>query len=183
MAHMAELIENYLSPNVTTLLAAMVGGGLALLATLLQQRRDARVRKEQLLRERGEELYGAAGRWINALAAYALRRTALMQGKITYNQCNDMDISLLGELGENFDAGRIELLIHVYFPSARKAFDDPLTEREKLNSIEIPFKRDYEQYGPPVTDSSGAYANQMMVMNAKATLLLEEIIKAVRKID
>jgi hypothetical protein len=169
-----------ISAEVTTLLATMLGGALAMMGTLFQQKRETRHRKELLLRERGEELYGATVRWLNGLASFALRRSACMQGKLTYNQILDMDIEA-GKGGSDYD--RIELLIDVYFPSARSAYDAVVQEREKLNAIEAPFKQSYRQGFIPMTDTtSRSYLGQTFRLEDKGNLLLEEIKKCVQKI-
>jgi len=45
------------------------------------------------VRERGEELYGHIDKWANFFACHYLRLAAVMQGKLTYNQCLDLDIA------------------------------------------------------------------------------------------
>jgi len=99
-------------------------------------------RNAERLRERGEELYSLINEWLNRMAASWMRRNMVMQGKLTYNQAFDLDIA---EGKAPFDFSRIELLIDTDFPFLRTLYDQIISERTKLNRIEVAFKRSCEQ--------------------------------------
>lgn len=165
----------------TTLLAALLGGCLTIAGSALQRRNDHRVRKEQLLRERGEELYEITIRWINDLSSYAIRRMGVLQGKLTYNQCLDMDIAAGAKTDQR--RVRIELLIDVYFPSARDYYDRLIASRGKLHEIEAPFKARYELDGPFVAlDELHVYVKRAEELDEAGKSLLKEIKNCVRKV-
>ena len=65
-----------------------------------------------------------------------------MQGKLTYNQCLELDIQE-GKEG-SFNFGRIEMLIDVYFPSTRSTYDKVIEGRTELNKVATAHKRAYE---------------------------------------
>lgn len=138
---------------LTGLLSAAVGGTLALLSVFftnksnttrlkVQLDHESQQRKVELLRNRGEELYELSDKWLKMFAGYYLRRSAVMQNKLTYNECFDLDIKEGKERSDNY--GRIAMLIDVYFPSTRPAYDKINENRMELNKIETAFSRAYE---------------------------------------
>ena len=138
---------------ITGLSAAVVGGALALLSVYFTNRsnttrlkvqleHESKQREIELLRNRGEELYELLDKWLKLLAGYYLRRTSVMQNKLTYNECLELDIKDGKENTSNY--GRIAMLIDVYFPSTRSAYDKIIEYRTELNKIEGEFKRNYK---------------------------------------
>ena len=126
---------------LTALSSGIMGGTVALLGVYFTNRsnetrlhvqleREERQRKADLLRDRGEELYELIDKWLNYLAGYYFRRVSVMQGKLTYNQCLDMDIKNSKDNSYNF--GRIEMIIDVYFPSIRNTYDEVITDRDEI---------------------------------------------------
>ncbi len=137
-----------------TLLSAASGGAVALISVFLTNRSNTKrlkmqfdhesiQRKTELLRSRGEELYELTEKWRNAFFGYYLRRSGVMQGKLTYNQCLDMDIKD-GKEASSYNFSRIEMLVDVYFPDARPAYDKMMASRAELNKVELAYRRAYE---------------------------------------
>ena len=138
---------------LTALSSAIIGGAIVLIGVYFTNRSNAarlkiqheyesKQRSIELLRTRGEELYELMDKWLKMFAGYYLRRTSVMKGKLSYNDCLDLDIKDGKETTVNF--GRISMLIDVYFPSARDAYDEINALREKINKIEGDYKRVYE---------------------------------------
>jgi hypothetical protein len=127
---------------VNTIVSATLGGGIALLVVYLTSRFDAKMRREKTLRERGEELYVLSEKWVSGLFTDYLRRSDVMHGKLTYDQINGRAIAE-GKRDSN-DFSRIEMLIDVYFPSTRSAYDRVETARDVLSNIASQHKRAYE---------------------------------------
>jgi hypothetical protein len=102
----------------------------------------------------------------------------VMQGKLTYNQCLDLDIAA----GKNsdFDFTRIELLIDADFPSLRGAFDNILAERAKLHKVEAAFKRSYEAGEERGDEFSPGYVDLQQSLESLGQSLLSKITEAIR---
>ena len=134
--------------------------------------------KADPLRARGEELYSLINAWLSGLYGHYLRRNAVMQGKLTYNQCLDMDIA---QGKAPFDFSRIELLIDLDFPSARDLYDKLIVERTNLNKIEAAFKRSYEEGDgekfPPL------YVRTQQSIENLGELLQKHILDRIRSIQ
>lgn len=138
---------------LTAVLSTLAGGAVALFSVFLTNRsnesrlkaqfdHELRKQKSDLLRSRGEELYELTDSWLKKLFGYYLGISFVMQGKLTFNQCLDLQIQEGNK--ESFDFGRIEMLIDVYFPSTRPAYDKIIASRTELNKIATAHKRAYE---------------------------------------
>jgi hypothetical protein len=138
---------------ITALLSGLLGGIIALISVFLTNRghttrlamqfeNDAGKRKEDLLRARGEELYELTDTWLNALFSYHTSTSFVIDERITYNEALDLQVKQGEKQAGNF--ARIEMLIDVYFPEARKTYDDLIVGRDKVNAIMIEHKRAYQ---------------------------------------
>ncbi len=136
-----------------SLLASILGGALALGGVYLNNKwtsqrltqqfsHERSTKKSELLRERGEELYMLFDQWLIGLANYYLNISAVMQGKITYNDHYDL---MKQNVSKEFNYGRIEMLIDVYFSSIRPAYDAVILARTNLNKIATNHKHSYER--------------------------------------
>src|ERR1019366_6406764 len=106
-----------------------------------QLQHEADQRQQELLRTRGEELYTLTSTWLKMIATHHIRKTYVMLGNITYDQALDLEVKDDKHL---LDFERIGLLVDVYFPSARSAYDAVLAVRDERNEIEMTFDRDYK---------------------------------------
>lgn len=139
---------------IIALTSGFIGGAAAIIGVYFTNRsNEARLKKQleyeehrrkaDLLRERGEELYLLTDKWMHAMAGYQLRRYSVILGKLTYNQCNDLEIKAGQDKSYNF--GRIEMLIDVYFPLARKEYDEVISSRNALNEVLAEHRGAYTQ--------------------------------------
>lgn len=128
---------------VKTVVSPFLGGIIALCGVSLTSRFDTKKRRQEMLRGRGEELYTLNEKWLNGLTGYFLRRASVMQGKLTYNEALDLEIAE-GSRHQTHDFSRLEMLIDVYFPATRPAYDRVTAGRATLNKIASEHKRAYE---------------------------------------
>jgi hypothetical protein len=169
-------MSDYLGSVSSTIL----GGGIALLAVYLTNRFDSEKRRRQMLLDRGEELYALNVKWLNGFFAYYLRRSSVMQGKLTYNQALDLEIADLSK--NTHDFSRIEMLIDVYFPSTRSAYDRLAAGRDALNEIASQHKRAYEAGDLDGGAFYGPFLQAIQEIEEAGKSLKEEIIKGLRSI-
>ena len=123
-------------------ISAALTGSFVLLSVHLTNRRSEQARHAEMLRARGEELYALNAAFLKGINSYFLRRIAVMCGNLTYNQMLDQEIDDLK--GKNYDLGQVEMLVNIYFPKARPAFDRLLQAREVLNEIALEHKLAYK---------------------------------------
>ncbi len=134
-------------------------------------------RRSDRLRASGEELHSLFGQWLNSLFGFSLRRIMVMQGKLTYNQCLDLDIK---EGKPPYDFGRIELLIDLDFPILRPAYDRVIDERTKLHKIEVEFKRSYEQGDVDGERFVGPYVKLQKSMEVLGEEFQQQLLKCLQ---
>ena len=151
---------------ITPLLSVLLGSLLTLLATYLSNRSndrrtkmqmsfEAANRKTEVLRERGEELYLLAQRWLHGFVGRYLNLRSVMKGDMTYNQFLDGHILNQKELAAKFELGRMELLIDAYFPQTKLAYIGVGITRDEIAKIENSHKN---QYRSGAIDGSGYLA-------------------------
>ena len=176
---------------ITAISSSLAGGIIALAGVLLNNRsstarlkaqfdHDDALRKAQVLRERGEELYVLIAKWLNTFAGHYLGVAAVMQGKLTYNQCLDLDIETLSN--KSLEFSRIELLVDIYYPSTRKAYDEVMAGRSNVNEIEIAHKRAYGRGDIEGQRFLRSYVDAQKAIEAAGRVFKEELTKAIRAI-
>src|ERR1700761_7460688 len=136
---------------ISSLVTGVIGITGALGGVYLNNRHQSVQGRQDVLRQRGEELYSVVVDWLDGLFGSYMRRNLVMQGKITYNECLDQDIEWGKKRKTPPVTQRLEMLVDVYFPSTRPAYDEVLRCRSELNDIELAFKR---RYGIGHTDGS-----------------------------
>lgn len=177
---------------LTALLAAALGGGIALLTTFLTNRantarlqlehsHEAKRRKSELLRERGEELYELTDKWLKILAGHYIGRSIVMQGKMTYDQFIEGAVKIGKEHNVNF--GRIQMLIDVYFPAVRPQYDAVLAGRTELNRVDSAHLRAHENGDAEAEKLLGPYVVAQQVIEVSGELLKKKIIECIQAID
>lgn len=161
-------------------------GGLATHFLSLRREREARnhslsVEHRNMLRSKYEELYSLIAKWSIAMSTNALPFTAAMQGRITYDQANDLFIK--NTEGRDFHFDRIELLIDAYVVQCRESFDRCLEFRSRMNAIHADFRRQYDAQGPsgeynqagPYIDATRAFAAAVENLKKQVVGCLHEL--------
>lgn len=92
--------------------------------------------------ERGEELYNLIDQWLLGFATNYLRLSRVMQGKLTWNQHNDLTIA---QGSPKFDFTRIKLLIDLYFTELQAPYPALIEARTRLNAITIAYRKSYDE--------------------------------------
>ncbi|MFM0630488.1 hypothetical protein [Paraburkholderia xenovorans] len=111
----------------------------------LRWQSDIELKKEwnRLNRERGEELYRHADKWQGNIRANSLFWLGAMQSSYSVNDALDMEIARNRDIP--YDYGRMEMLVDVYFPTTREAFDGVTAVRDSHSAILSAFKQRYKE--------------------------------------
>ena len=142
------------------LITAILTSALTLLGVWLSNRASYQRLKIQLeherkktndehLRDRLEELYVISNKFLDTLVARYVPYRAVMMKQISYDQA--LDMALKNGSQRDFEPHRVAMLIDLYFPSIKPAFQEILKIRDKLNEIIEGHK---EQYKTGDTDGS-----------------------------
>jgi len=138
---------------IITLFVAAITGGSTLAGVWLSNRNSREQLKLQLsehrdkdkettIRAKAEELYELTDAWLKALGSNYLYVAGVMQGKLTYNQCLDLQITQGDKCAYKFS--KIEMLLEIYFPKIKPSYEKVLEVRTAINSIVADHKRSYE---------------------------------------
>jgi hypothetical protein len=163
-----------------TLSSTALGGGLALFGVHLSSRRSEKLRREEILRTRGEELYALNADFLKGLGSYFLRRVSVMYGNLTYNQMLDQEIDDLK--GRNLNLGRMEMLVDVYFANARPSFDRMMKARDTLNEVALEHKRAYAAGELRSDRFVSRFKNAMDNVDAAGKSLADIVVIALRSL-
>jgi len=166
----------------SSLISGLIGVFGALGGVYLNNRSQTARRNSETRRDRGEELYSAAVEWLQGLFFFSLRRNGVMRGEITYDECIEQDI----EWGKSKKTApitmRFDMLIDVYFPATRAAYDQVVELRTKLNQIEAEFKRGYKKGNAVGSAFLNPYLRAQREIETAGEELLKRIIEEIRKI-
>jgi len=175
--------------TLSAAVSAVVGAVVALVAVFLTNRANAKsakttrdhelhLRRQDLLRSRGEELYTLFELWLNRLVGYYFVKCSIMSGKLTYNQALDLEIKNNSEV--KGDHVRIEMLIDVYFPELRGEYDAVIESRERANDIVLQHKSHYTT----VSTDGRAFRNKLLKeqnkLNEQAAQFKSRLLSALR---
>ena len=109
----------------------------------IQLEHERKIRDTELTRKRLEELYILSNKYLNTLVSHYLPYRMVMKGELTFNQALDMTIESGSK--KEYDPHRVSMLIHMYFPEIKPAFDEIMDIRGKLNKIIDGYKGQYKR--------------------------------------
>tara|TARA_R110000764_G_scaffold14092_1_gene40434 strand:- start:694 stop:1263 length:570 start_codon:yes stop_codon:yes gene_type:complete len=107
----------------------------------IQLEHEGKLKREELFRDRLEELYVESRRYMNAVVTYFLPYRQVMEGELTFNQALDLSI----DRGYTHNPERVHLIMDMYFPELRDSFSDVEKILDKTNSILHGYKLQYKQ--------------------------------------
>ncbi len=108
----------------------------------IQLRHEKNTRRQELIRERAEELYVESKKYLNALGAYFLPYKKAMKGELTFNQA--LDLTIDNGSKKDYDHHRITMIIDMYFPELEKPFNEIMVIRDHLIRIKNEYKEQYK---------------------------------------
>lgn len=165
------------------ILGVLVGGFASHILSLRREREARRhqldAARQDLLRSRREELYALVAKWSLLISTNNLTFSSVMQGKLDYNDANDLLIKNAKD--SPLDFNRIELLIEAFCPACREAYAKCLGARTLMNQVFTEFKREYDTRGPyQPYNQLKAYITAGTTFEAASDTLKAVIVREVR---
>lgn len=151
---MIDLLKSIPATIYTAILTAIVTASATLIGVLIAQKggikrlqlsldHERNTKKNDLLRERIEELYFLSSQYATHLFSHYLPYLSVMNNHLTYNQALDQTIEQGKKL--KYDFNRIEMIIDLYFPIIREPYEGLLQQRDRANEILASHKKGYKE--------------------------------------
>jgi len=138
---------------VSGIVGTLIGSSLTIIGVVLTNRsnterlktqlqHEQNVRRQELKRERAEELYVESKKYLNAVAIHYLPYKKVMKGELTFNQA--LDLTIDNGSKRDFEPHRVAMIIDMYFPNLQKPFNEIMEKRDFLNRIVTGYKEQYK---------------------------------------
>lgn len=138
---------------VWTVVGTFIGSSLTIIGVVLTNRSNTErlktqlqhehnVRRQELRRERAEELYVESKKYLNAVVIHYLPYKKVMKGELTFNQA--LDLTIDNGSKRDFEPYRVTMIIDMYFPNLQNPFNEIMTKRDFLNRIVTDYKEQYK---------------------------------------
>ncbi len=107
-----------------------------------QHDHELRIRRDEVLRERAEELYVIVKKWCNAMISDHFPYVRVMKGQFSYDKALDMTL----ESGEKrkYDPDRMHMICDIYFPELSSSISYLVDLNCELLDFREDFKKEYE---------------------------------------
>jgi hypothetical protein len=107
----------------------------------IQLEHERLLKREELIRERLEEIYVKAKRYMNALVTHFLPYRKVMKGELTYDQALDLTINR----NYSHNPERVHLIMDMYYPELKPTFSEVESTLSRINQILNGYKQQYKQ--------------------------------------
>jgi hypothetical protein len=104
---------------------------------------EEKSKKENLLREKLEDLYLLSEEYFNYKSRHYLTYIGVMEGNITMNQALDMQIEM-GDSSNKNDPRKMQMLIDLYFHTLKDQYEIIVKQNETMNRVANDFKEQYK---------------------------------------
>lgn len=153
MTEFINLLKSVPSVVWTGIVGTFIGSSLTIIGVVLTNRsnterlktqlqHEQNVRRQELKRERAEELYVESKKYLNAVGIHYLPYKKVMNGELTFNQA--LDLTIDNGSKRDFEPHRVTMIIDMYFPNLQKPFNEIMAKRDFLNRIVTGYKVQYK---------------------------------------
>jgi len=170
-------IEAQLIISVATIVTTISGGGV-IAAVVAHKLSSARAERE-FERRKLEELFVAVHRYCTKLFAANIVWPRVMRGEIDYNQGLDIFIKNHSKKDENHETAI--MIINIYFPKLRQAFDGILHRRDRINNIKSDFKATYLR-GNNCGSFERPFLDELKAIDADEKKFMDELFQISRSL-
>jgi len=100
---------------------------------------EHRSASENLLRERGEELYEQASHWVGLIQSLHMNTFRFMYGKLTHAEATELSAKTATNLDAKFSYSRMKMLVDIYYPMIKYTLENAHRVRDELSKNETKF--------------------------------------------
>lgn len=191
MDSIVEILQKVPAAAWSAIVAAILTSGVAFIGVsytnrenrkrmLVQHDHERSLRKDELVRERAEELYVIVKKWCGTMISDHFPYVRVMKGQLSYN--NALDMTLASGEKREFDPDRMHMICDIYFPDISKEIDSLLKLNCEVLDFREAFKEKYESGKLTDVKMAGVYINKINVLIEEARKLEHQVANAVKKI-
>lgn len=191
MESIIELLQQVPAAAWSAIVAAVLTSGIAFLGVSYTNRENRRrmlsqhdhersLRKDELVRERAEELYVIVKKWCSTMISDHFPYVRVMRGQFSYNDALDMTLAS-GEK-RKYDPDRMHMICDIYFPDLSKPINDLLEMNCELLDFRDKFKTKYESGKLKDEKMADAYLEKINVLIEEARKLEHQVANAVKDV-
>lgn len=162
--------------GLSSLLGALIGAGAAIVAGIMNGRHEQKLQRQQLLRDRLEELYRLVGQWAGVVFSDTVYYIGVIDGVYDRDQYNKHRLAERDK-HDTFDFNRLEMIVGIYGQNFKAAYDGCIAARNALSSI----RREHEQAqrdGKSTEHFTSSLSSAQENFNAAIKVLKAEITKS-----
>lgn len=131
---------------------------------------EEKLQRQQLSRERLEELYGLIGKWDDRLFAEVLHTGMLVQGLISHEEY--LEHYPTTEVENLVDYTRLEMIVGIYGKSFKSAYEDANEAKKLLVALEGEVERKY---------LDGLHTEQILASLMEAHATFQHAVKVLKE--
>jgi hypothetical protein len=175
--------------SYTAVIVALLSGCFALLGVLVSNRlnrqqvqtrlrSEREIQKEEIIRERLEELYVLVDKWAGAAIIHHTTLRKVMNGEIDYNQALEIEL----DQKHDFDAHRMFMLAELYFTDCHCLLPELKKTRDEASQIQQNYKQLYKTNGLPSKEYSKQITTALTKFNTSVDTYKQSLAEYARTI-
>ncbi len=145
----------------------------------LQLELEREIKEREFIRERLEELYILMEHWVSGLITLYLPYLSATSGKLPLNKVLEMNIENMDKSKSDFK--RLQMIMDLYFPDVKPAFNRLLEERDKANKLLRAFENEYKGENAGESEYLTPFMNAYSMVGKEAELVKERIVTQAKR--
>ncbi|WP_355659795.1 hypothetical protein [Halomonas salifodinae] len=191
MEAIVDLLKQVPAPAWSAIVASVVTSGVAFLGVsytnrenrkrlLAQHDHERSLRRDEIVRERAEELYVIVKKWCDRMISDHFPYVRAMRGQFGYDKALDMTLAS-GEK-RDYDPNRMHMICDIYFPELSKPIDDLLNINCKVLDVREDFKRKYDAGMQKDEKMADVYLDKVNMLIEEASKLESQVVSVVKNV-
>ena len=182
---MIELLRQIPSTAYTAFFTAVITATVTLLGVYLTNRGNTQrlklqleleieIKEKEIMRARLEELYILMEHWASSLINIYLPYISAMNGKLPLTKVLEMNLEYMEKSKSDFK--RLQMIMDLYFPDVKPAFNKLLEERDKANKIVSAFEHSCDDRNTENINYLPTFMEAYKSVGREAAIVKEHIV-------
>lgn len=191
MEYFLELLKSIPAPAWSAFATAIITSGIAYLGVsytnkenskrmAAQHEHERQLRKDEVVREKAEELYVSVKKFCNAMVCNHFVYVRVMSGEISYNDALDLELS--SENTQGYDAQRIHMITDIYFPKLSSHMEALVSKNIEVLDIREKFKQKYNRGIQSDEKMAALYSHNIQTLSEAASKFEKTVLNEIRNV-